>query len=145
MLEMTDTPLQIWREICRHPEIGTALAQVIPLLRAELPLRAVLIRRLDVGRRQLETVAEDAQDPRDLPPHAHNDYSEAQLDSVLAWCRAGQVLHGSPHTHPLLASMVPAGLRGDVMVGPLVNDSGPEGVLVLLAEGVFTTADQRRV
>jgi transcriptional regulator with GAF, ATPase, and Fis domain len=145
MLEMPDTPLQVWREICRHPEIGAALAQVIPLLRAELPLRAVLVRRFDLGRRQLETVAEDARDPRDLPPHAHNDYSEGQLDAVLAWCRQGQALHGSPHTHPLLATLVPAGLRGDMIAGPLVNDAGPEGVLVLLAEGVFTHSDQRKV
>jgi hydrogenase-4 transcriptional activator len=145
MLEMPDTPLQVWREICRHPEIGAALAQVIPLLRAELPLRAVLVRRFDLGRRQLETVAEDALDPRDLPPHAHNDYSEAQLDAVLAWCRQGQLLHGSPHTNPLLATLVPVGLRGDMIVGPLINDTGPEGVLVLLAEGVFSSSDQRRV
>src|SRR5688572_27933777 len=126
MLDVNETPSQLWREICRQPEIGAALAQVVPLLRAELPLRAVLVRRFDLGRRQLETVAEDALDPRDLPQHAHNDYSEAQLDSVLGWARQGQLLHGSPHASPLLNAIVPNGLRGDVIAGPLVNEEGPE-------------------
>jgi hydrogenase-4 transcriptional activator len=145
MLDMPDTPLHVWREICRHPEIGPALVQVIPLLRAELPLRAILVRRFDLSRRQLETVAEDARDPRDLPPHPHNDYSEGQLESVLAWHRQGQLLHGSPHTSPMLTMLVPAGLRGDVIAGPLMGESGPEGVLVVLADGVFSAADQRKV
>src|SRR5688572_5363879 len=122
MLDGVETPLQLWREICRHPEIGAALARVAPMLRSEFPLRAVLVRRFDLGRRQLETVAEDASDPRDLPQHAHNDYSEAQLEGVLAWCRQGQVLRGAPHESPLLASLVPAGLRGDLIAGPLVNE-----------------------
>jgi transcriptional regulator with GAF, ATPase, and Fis domain len=139
-----ETPLQFWRELCRYPEIGRALAQVAPLLRAELPLRAVLVRRFDVARRQLETIAEDALDPRDLPAHAHNDYAEPQLESVLAWCRQGTLLHGSPHTNPMLAALLPSGLRGDVIAGPLLDDGVPEGVLILLAEGVFSLADQRK-
>ena len=144
MLDVNDTPSHLWREICRQPEIGAALAQVLPLLRAELPLRAVLVRRFDMARRQLETVAEDALEPRDLPQHAHSDYSEAQLEAVLSWARQGQLLHGSPHVSPLLGSLVPSGLRGDVIAGPLVNDDGPEGVLVLLAEGVFSHFDLKR-
>jgi hydrogenase-4 transcriptional activator len=139
-----DTPLQFWRELCRFPEIGRALAQVAPLLRAELPLRAVLVRRFDVARRQLETIAEDALDPRDLPAHSHSDYAEPQLESVLAWCRQGTLLHGSPHTNPMLAALLPSGLRGDVIAGPLLDDGVPEGVLILLAEGVFSLADQRK-
>jgi hydrogenase-4 transcriptional activator len=144
MLDVAETPLQLWREICRQPEIGAALAQVVPLLRSEFPLRAVLVRRFDLSRRQLETVAEDAADPRDLPQHSHNDYSEAQLEGVLAWCRQGQLLRGASHESPMLAAVVPSGLRGDLIAGPLVNESGPEGVLVLVAEGSFTHGDVRK-
>jgi hydrogenase-4 transcriptional activator len=144
MLDVAETPLQLWREICRHPEIGAALAQVVPLLRSEFPLRAVLVRRFDLSRRQLETVAEDAADPRDLPQHSHNDYSEAQLEGVLAWCRQGQLLHGAPHENSMLAAVVPAGLRGDLLAGPLVNEGAPDGVLVLVAEGSFSHADARK-
>ncbi|MDB4977282.1 MAG: hypothetical protein JWN48_5623, partial [Myxococcaceae bacterium] len=53
MLEGVDIPLQLGREICRHPEIGSALGKLVPHLRTELPLSAVLVRRLDVSRRQL--------------------------------------------------------------------------------------------
>jgi transcriptional regulator with GAF, ATPase, and Fis domain len=139
-----DAPLQFWRELCRYPELGRALTQVAPLLRAELPLKAALVRRFDVARRLLETIAEDALEPRDLPGHAHSEYSEHQLDAVLAWCRQGTLLHGSPHTSPMLAALLPAGVRGDVIAGPLLQDGVPEGVLILLAAGTFSVADQRK-
>jgi transcriptional regulator with GAF, ATPase, and Fis domain len=32
-----------------------------------------------------------------------------------------------------------------MVAGPLINENGPEGVLVLLADGVFTQSDQRKV
>jgi transcriptional regulator with GAF, ATPase, and Fis domain len=144
MLDGVEIPPPLWREICRHPEIGSALGKLVPHLRQELPLRAVLVRRFDLGRRQLETVAEEARDPRALPQHAHNAYTEAQLEAVLAFCREGRVLRGQPHDSPLLAALVPAGLRGDLIAGPLQGEEGPQGVLVLAADQAFSELDVRK-
>jgi len=144
MLDGVDIPLPLWREICRHPEIGAALLKLVPHLRQELPLGAVLVRRFDVGRRQLETVAEEARDPRSLPQHAHNDYSDTQLEAVLAFCREGRVLHGQANASALLGSLVPSGLRGDLIVGPLNDEEGPQGVLVLVADDRFSDAQVRK-
>jgi hydrogenase-4 transcriptional activator len=144
MLDGVDIPLPLWREICRHPEIGGALNKLTPHLRQELPLAGVLVRRFDLTRRQLETVAEEARDPRALPQHAHNDYSETQLETVLAFCREGRVLHGQVHDSALLAALVPNGLRGDLIVGPLNDEEGPQGVLVLVADERFQDVHVRK-
>jgi transcriptional regulator with GAF, ATPase, and Fis domain len=103
-----------------------------------------MVRRFDVGRRQLETVAEEARDPRSLPPHAHNDYSDAQLEAVLAFCRESRVLHGQANASGLIASLVPQGLRGDLIVGPLNDEDGPQGVLVLVADDRFSDLHVRK-
>lgn len=145
MTDGVDIPLQLWREICRHPEIGSALSKLVPYLRSELPLKAVIVRRFELSRRQLETVGEEARDERDLSQHPHTDYNDVQLESVLAWCREGLVLHGAPHENPLLSAVVPKGLRGDVLAGPLVDEEGAQGVLVLIADDVFSDAHERKV
>ena len=49
--------LAVWREACRHTEIGDALAESAARLFSRLPIDLVMIRRLDVGRQLLETVA----------------------------------------------------------------------------------------
>ncbi|MET0344220.1 MAG: sigma 54-interacting transcriptional regulator [Polyangiales bacterium] len=142
--EGVDIPLQLWREICRHPEIGSALGKLMPHLQTELPLSAVLVRRLDSKRRHLETVGEERVPGFVLLPQAHQEYSEGQLDSVLSWCREGRVLHGRPNEKPMLGMLVPRGVRGDVIVGPLVDEEGPQGVFVLIADDRFSELHQRK-
>ncbi len=144
MLDGMDIPLPLWRELCRHPEIGAALLKLVPHLRSELPLSAVLVRRIDVGRRQFETVAAEARDPRMLPQHAHNEYTDTQLEGILAFCREGRVLRGQASASGLIASLVPHGLRGDLIVGPLNDEEGPQGVLVLLADDRFSELHVRK-
>lgn len=134
----------LWREICRHPEIGSALAKLAPALRAELPLGAILVRRFDLSRRRLETVGEEVLDEHVLPSHAHSDYNDVQIEAVLAWSRNGHVLRGAAHDSPLLSALVPQGLRSEVIVGPLVDEEGPQGVLILVADGRFDGAHERK-
>ena len=144
MLEGVDIPLQLWREICRNPEISSALSKLVPYLRAELPLSAVLVRRLDVSRRQLETVGEERSDAYALSPHVQSELTQTQLELVLAWCREGRILHGRPADKPLLAALVPKGMRDEVIVGPLVDEEGPQGLFVLITEEQFSELHVRR-
>jgi hydrogenase-4 transcriptional activator len=132
-----DIPPQLWADICRHPEIGGVLAKLAPQLRGELPLRSVFVRRFDLGRRALETVGEEAREERDLPQHAHSEYTETQLEAVLAWCREGRVLHGTSSASPLISALSPPGVRGDVLAGPLTDEEGPQGVLIMVADDAF--------
>src|SRR4030095_14887903 len=48
--------LDVWRESCRHIEIGESLARIAPLLAKRLPLGAVLVRRIEPERRCRETL-----------------------------------------------------------------------------------------
>jgi transcriptional regulator with GAF, ATPase, and Fis domain len=145
MTDSLDIPPQLWREICRHPEIGNALSKLVTHLRGDLPLRLVLVRRFDLARRQLETVGEDARAERDVPAHAQSEYTESQFETLLAWCRQGRPLRGVPSHSPLLSSLVPEGVRGDVIAGPLVDEEGPQGVLVLVADERFGDHHERKV
>jgi hydrogenase-4 transcriptional activator len=144
MMAPLEIPPQLWREICRHPEIGGVLVKLAPQLRQELPLSAVFVRRFDLARRSLETVGEEARQDRELPQHAHSEYSETQLEAVLAWCREGRVLHGTPSASPLIAVLAPPGVRGDVLAGPLVDEEGPQGVLVLVADDAFSSLHEQK-
>ena len=49
--------LDVWREVCRHIEIGESVARVAPILVRRLPVDLVLVRRIDFQRGSLETVA----------------------------------------------------------------------------------------
>ena len=57
--------LELWREACRHIEIGASLERIAPILRQRLPAAAILVRRIDLTRAGVETVA--VEDERGRP------------------------------------------------------------------------------
>src|SRR3954447_19197569 len=54
---------QLWREISQHLELEESLRRVAPLLRAVLPIDAVLIRRIEREPLRLTTAAAASCDP----------------------------------------------------------------------------------
>ena len=81
--------LDVWREVCRHIEIAEAVDRLAPLLVRKLPADRMLVRRLDLARSCVETVAAsggDAGAPR-------SELAADELEGLTAWCRAGRVLH----------------------------------------------------
>ncbi|MGQ0554135.1 MAG: sigma-54 interaction domain-containing protein [Planctomycetota bacterium] len=124
--------IAVWREACRHAEIGDSVASIVPLLGRALPLDLVLVLRLDETHSHLETLASVGQltsagsRQRQLEPgHAAR---------LAAWCRSGDVAHevAVGASWPL-AELLPAGAAGDVLVGPLRDGDQALGVLLLLA------------
>src|SRR5579862_8013327 len=55
--QMTSLLLHVWREVGRHLEIHESVERVVPALAERLPLEHVIVRRIDVQRSCLETVA----------------------------------------------------------------------------------------
>ena len=49
--------LDVWREVCRHLEIGESVGRLAPILARRLPVRFLLVRHFDLQRSCLETVA----------------------------------------------------------------------------------------
>ncbi|MHB1035634.1 MAG: sigma-54-dependent Fis family transcriptional regulator [Pirellulales bacterium] len=136
--------LDVWREVCRHIEIHDSVARLAPLLAGRLPADFVLFRRLDSARHCLETAAVAACRPGLKPELARTDCSAEQMERVLSWARMERVLHcpAGVADDPAAAALVPPGLGGDVLAGPLVNQGGPLGVLLVVAGSprVFSAA-----
>ncbi len=127
--------LDVWREVCRHSEVSEAVEKIAAMLVGQMPLQLVLVRRIDRQRRCLETAAVGLTSPEVRLPEARTECSERETKAILAWCRKGSVTRGfrlRPKDGPLEA-LVPAGVDGEVLAGPLGDPQSPTGVLVLAA------------
>ncbi|HEU0298537.1 MAG TPA: sigma 54-interacting transcriptional regulator, partial [Longimicrobium sp.] len=121
--------LDVWREAGRHAELDETAERLAARLAEEMPLRVLLIRRLDAERLRLETVAAGA--PGAVPPAGvRTELSSAQLEALVAWGRGGSVLRGAPRG--LAGLVAPGGARGEVLAGALLDGERVVGVLVAL-------------
>jgi hydrogenase-4 transcriptional activator len=134
MERYTHLLLDVWRAVCRHIEIGESVARVAPLLVPRLPLDLVLVRHLDVQRSLIETVASGLGrlDPSHTPDRSA--CSAEDMKRLLIWCKQEQILRGEAEScNKLFPGLVPAGLRGEILVGPLNTFEGPGGLLLFEA------------
>jgi len=127
--------LDVWREACKHIEIGESVSRIGPVLTRRVPVDLVLVRRLDAPRSAVETVAAGVCGTAAAPEQTRNECSPDEFRRLLAWCREGKVLRDDATTirqiHPAL---LPAGVEGQVMVGSLNREDEPVGVLVLATQ-----------
>ncbi|HWE38684.1 MAG TPA: sigma 54-interacting transcriptional regulator [Isosphaeraceae bacterium] len=127
--------LDVWREVCRHTQIEESVDLVAAVLARRLPLDLVLVRHLEPSRRLVETLATGVCRPgrRDLP--AKTACGAEEFERLMVWCRRGEVVRGpAAATAVRLPGLLPAGLDGEVLAGPLeAAGGGPTGLLVLVA------------
>jgi len=135
MKEFLAVLLDVWREVGRSTELDEALERVAPILARRLPVDAGGVRRLDVGRSRIDTVAAAAcASGTQLSPGLRNDLAAPALESLVAWAHTGRVEHRSAQAlSRRLPGLLPENRGGDVLVGPLRVDSTPKGFLILLA------------
>lgn len=132
--------LNVWREACRHVEMGAALEQAAPELFRGLPFSLVLVRRLDLERSMVETIAVGRCRPGEPPAVRRHEPPREEFERLLAWCRQRQVLTcDAGERTDLPRWTIPEGLAGQLLVGPLVGERGPLGLVV------FVTQPPRRV
>jgi len=127
--------LKVWQEACRHIEIGDSTETITAILAEHVPIDRILVRRVDPERLSLETVAVGSARPDSSNPAARTEVSRSQMAELLAWCRRQEVALGSARRtrQPPLGVVVPSGLEGDVLAGPLGGPGHPAGVLLLAA------------
>jgi len=122
--------LDVWREVGRHIEIGETVERCAPLLARRLPVERIFVRRLDPGRTHVETVA--------AAPHAEHtrdSLTPAEFQELAAWCRRGRATRATAASLARrLPGLLPAGVDGRVLAGPLIGEEGAAGVLVLVAD-----------
>jgi formate hydrogenlyase transcriptional activator len=127
--------LGVWREACRHIDIDQSAERIAHLLADHIPADLLLVRRIDAGRHLLETVAAGACRPGvALPIHPRTECSRLELGHLLTWGQQGRVSRwrvGESVSFP--TALVPDGISGDVIAGPLQGEMGTIGVLLVIA------------
>jgi len=125
--------IEAWRQACRHSEAGDSVVSLAPLIASQIPLQSLLVQRFDATPGRLHVVAAVG---RGLPALGTRAELPAEASAALLdWSRAGAILHASTQgPSPLLALLVPAGLSGDVLAGPLREGEQPVGVVVLVGQ-----------
>jgi transcriptional regulator with GAF, ATPase, and Fis domain len=92
------------------------------------------VRRIDPARMCVETVAATASRPGPLPEETRSDLGAPELETLLAWARSGRVLHRrAPALAEQLPGLLPDAGDVDVIAGPLADEGGAAGVLILAA------------
>jgi transcriptional regulator with GAF, ATPase, and Fis domain len=127
--------LDVWREVGRHIEIGESVARVAPILARRIPVDLLLVRRLDVPRAGLETVATGVcrGSPGGLRPRS--ECPADLLQRLLRWSENREILwQPAARVRERVTGLLPDGLEGEVLAGPLISDDGPAGVLILATQ-----------
>ncbi len=133
MDEFRTVLLDVWREACRHIEISRSTETIAALLAQQVPIAEVRVVQIDPARNCVETVALGAPSTNGLPRDARSECTAGQMELLLAWCKLGKISHGNRARGGELASLVPPGVQGDVLAGPLASDAGRWAALVLVA------------
>ena len=139
----------VWREACRHIRITESAAAIAEMLQRRMPLDQILVRRLDVARLCLETVAVALGEPGHPLEGGRTGLSSAEIQRFLTWCNRRQVFRSSVQqsssdNESEQALLVPRGITADVMAGPLADSHGPSGVLLMVAQAsrAFDAVDE---
>jgi transcriptional regulator with GAF, ATPase, and Fis domain len=128
--------LDVWRESCRHIEIGELTETVTRMLAHHMPLAQVYVRQIDPIRHWIETVALGFE-PESEPSYAsRSECTPQEMADIAAWGERGHVScwgAGVTRSGPS-ALLIPDGVDGDVLVGPLGNAEQSRGALVLVSD-----------
>lgn len=127
--------LDVWREACRHIHITESAAAIAALLVRQMPLDRIVVRRIDVGRSSLETVAVAWAEPGRPIDEARTEVPPADLQTLLAWCQGKQLYRRrNGLDQGGLPLVVPHGVDGEVLAIGLCDQHVPTGVLLLAAQ-----------
>jgi transcriptional regulator with GAF, ATPase, and Fis domain len=126
----TDLLLQVWREACRHIEIADSMDRIALLLSGHLPADIVAVRRLNVERELIETIAIGRCGPIDAPAElTRTSCTHSQFQRLVEWCAAGETRYGSPDDE-LMHLLGLAGRWKGTLAAPLAPGEGQYGVLI---------------
>lgn len=136
--------LDVWREACRHVDIGRFTNSVDTLLKKQLPIGQIVVRRLD---REHAAIASVAVAPIARGAHLSEDrrtLDAVQFKQVQRWIAGQRVLSRGRRLVGVLKLILPQEIDGDVLAVPLGNESEASGALLLLARPGGTFEDVHR-
>jgi hydrogenase-4 transcriptional activator len=125
--------LDVWREACRHSDISESIERIARLLTQRMPADVVLVRRLDLGKKRIETLATGLCRGSRAPRQTRTPVSAADIPAVLSWLRAGEPEVGKVSDRPL-SLLLPEDGSGEAIAVPLpAAENEILSVLILLA------------
>lgn len=140
--------LAVWRETCRHIELGEAMERIAPLVGASLPAQTLLVRLLAVDRGVIETLAAVSLRGTDPPAMPRSEVSPEVLDQLLAWWQQRLPARTSlASAESNFRTLLTSETVGDAIVVPLPCEHGLFAVLVAVARpgAAFTPAHEQLV
>jgi transcriptional regulator with GAF, ATPase, and Fis domain len=126
--------LEVWREACRHTDIGQSTGIITGLLRAHMPVAQVLVRRVDQERHAIETVAVGLPEASGQAEAVTQLGTDSWAEFQQAWVQGGVAEAASPDALPEPWRQAAAWTEPNaVLVGPLRSGAQATGVLVMAA------------
>jgi transcriptional regulator with GAF, ATPase, and Fis domain len=128
---------QLWREVCRHLVLEESVRNIAPILGRFLPIDEVVVRKVASDGRSLTTVAHGTcadTDEVDVRA-ARTDLAAADARALSEWLEAGEatLFEASDRRASIARTLVPEGMLGSVIAGPLASGGDPSGVVLLHA------------
>ena len=124
--------MRVWREACRHIELPESTATITGLLRDDVPIGSLLVRQFDFSGQVVKTLAIGQFDEAYRPALTDSGSSRAKWERLLAWASTGELLRSPANRRSgEMAILIPDGLEGEAIAGPLTGAGGTLGALVL--------------
>jgi len=139
---------QVWREACRHVEIESSVSAIAALVGQTLPLRMLVVLGLEANTGGLETVATGAVHGAASIEAGPRRVSPATRAKLADWLRGREVTHVKPgDEHDWLRLCLPDRIEGSMLVGPLISEGRPLGIVVAVADpgATFTAHHLERI
>jgi len=135
MQKFQEVLLAVWREACRHIEIGRSAPTITSLLLGDMPLAQLLVRRIDPRRSCVETVAVGLPGGEYARLDTLTRLDPSELRRVSDWAARGEIcrLERGKTVAPEVALAFAEVSDREVIVGPLRGEDGSLGLLVLVA------------
>lgn len=133
MLHTYASMLEVWREACRHIEIAESVAAIADQLSQWLPIKRLLIRRLDPVTYHLETVADTLGSKDESRDRGLTELSSDNIERLMKWCQLGELAHCASrhHEHSFTLAAIPTSLTDNVLIGPLISEHDTVGLLIM--------------
>lgn len=128
------TLLDLWREISKHLLLEDSIDPLATLVGQLLPIDYLLMRRIDIKRSVVTTVALGKCRPGPALGQVRTECSSHDIDRIVAWCRRGRCEHFRPtQASSQFSGLIPIGLVGESIAIPTNGEDGSCGVVILVA------------
>ena len=133
MTEYKNMLLDIWREACRHIDIGESVSQLSDIIRPTLPHDRLDLVAIDPRENHLELIASVPVNGTDEDKTLVHHLSDERAATLKDWCRTGSLRSrpGETKGGVMPFAHLPADVLSERMIaGPLNSEHGTLGILL---------------